>query len=87
MHLIMWLIVGGLIGWLASIIMKTTRQGVLTNIVVGVVGAFLGGQMISPVVGVGSINSGISIRSILVSLCGAIVLLGVINLVRRGRVR
>ena len=87
MHLIMWLIVGGLIGWLASIIMKTTRQGVLTNIVVGVVGAFLGGQMISPMVGVGSINSGISIRSILVSLFGAIVLLGVINLVRRGRVR
>jgi uncharacterized membrane protein YeaQ/YmgE (transglycosylase-associated protein family) len=87
MHLIMWLIVGGLIGWLASIIMKTTRQSVLTNIVVGVVGTFLGGQMISPMVGVGSISSGISIRSILVSLFGAIVLLGVINLVRLGRVR
>ena len=88
MSIIVWLVVGGLIGWLASKIMKTdARQGILTNVVVGIVGAFLGGQLVSPMVGVGSINSGITIRSILVSLFGAIVLLALINLVRRGRVR
>ena len=82
--IILWLIIGGIVGWLASLIMKTNvQQGVLTNIVVGIVGAFLGAQLL----GAHSINAGISIPSILVSLVGAVVLLGVINLIRRGRVR
>jgi uncharacterized membrane protein YeaQ/YmgE (transglycosylase-associated protein family) len=84
MGLIVWLIVGGIVGWLASLIMKTdAQQGILTNIVVGIVGAFLGAQLF----GRHSINTGISIPSILVSLLGAVVLLAVINLIRRGRVR
>ncbi len=88
MNFIIWLIVGGIVGWLASLVMKTdASQGILLNIVVGIVGAFLGGLLISPLIGVGTINQGISIASIGVSLLGAIILLAIINLVRRGRVR
>jgi uncharacterized membrane protein YeaQ/YmgE (transglycosylase-associated protein family) len=63
------------------------QQGILLNVVVGIVGAFLGGLLISPLVGVGTINSGISIGSSLVSLVGAVILLAIVNLFRRGRVR
>ena len=88
MNFIIWLIVGGIVGWLASLVMKTdASQGVFLNIIVGIVGAFLGGLLISPLIGVGTINQGISIASIAVSLLGAIILLAIINLIRRGRVR
>jgi uncharacterized membrane protein YeaQ/YmgE (transglycosylase-associated protein family) len=89
MNVIVWLVVGGLIGWVASIIMKTdARQGALMNIVVGVIGAFLGGLIISPFVGAGTINQGdFSVMSLLVSLIGAVVLLAIVNLFRRGRTR
>jgi uncharacterized membrane protein YeaQ/YmgE (transglycosylase-associated protein family) len=89
MGLIIWLIIGGIVGWLASLVMRTDgQQGILLNVVVGIVGAFLGGWLISPLVGVGTINSGsISIGSVLVSLVGAIILLAIVNLFRRGRVR
>jgi uncharacterized membrane protein YeaQ/YmgE (transglycosylase-associated protein family) len=89
MGLIIWLIIGGIVGWLASLIMRTDgQQGILLNVVVGIVGAFLGAWLISPLVGAGTINSGrITIGSILVSLVGAIILLAVVNLFRRGRVR
>jgi uncharacterized membrane protein YeaQ/YmgE (transglycosylase-associated protein family) len=88
MGFILWLIVGGVVGWLASLVMRTDgQQGILLNIVVGIVGAFLGGWLISPLVGVGTINSGISIGSVVVSLIGAIILLAIVNLFRRGRVR
>ncbi len=88
MNFIIWLIVGGIVGWLASLVMRTdANQGIFLNIVVGIVGAFLGGLLISPLLGVGTINQGISMASIGVSLLGAIILLAIINLVRRGRVR
>lgn len=88
MGIIIWLIIGGVVGWLASLIMKTDgQQGILLNIVVGIVGALIAGFVISPMVGVGTINSGLSIASFLVSLGGAIVLLAIVNLFRRGRVR
>ena len=85
MGIIMWLIVGGNIGWLASMIMRTdAQQGILLNIVVGVVGAFIGGMIFSG----GSINNaGLSLYSFLVSLVGAVILLAIVNLVRRGSVR
>lgn len=84
MGVIIWLIVGGIVGWLASIVMKTNaQQGILTNIVVGILGAFLGGQLLG-----GGIHPGMmSLRSFIVSLLGAILLLGLVNLIRRGRVR
>ena len=82
--IIVWLVVGGIIGWLASIIMRTdAQQGVLLNIVVGIVGAFLAGLIFNG----GSINQTIDITSVLISLVGAVVLLAIVNLFRRGRVR
>jgi uncharacterized membrane protein YeaQ/YmgE (transglycosylase-associated protein family) len=88
MGFLIWLIVGGIVGWLASLVMRTDgQQGILLNVVVGIVGAFLGGLVISPLVGVGTINDGISIGSVIVSLIGAIILLAIVNLFRRGRVR
>ena len=84
MNIIVWLVIGGVVGWLASIIMKTNvQQGILANIVVGIVGAFLGSMLL----GGPSINTAITIRTMAVSVFGAIVLLALINLVRRGRVR
>lgn len=85
MNLIIWLVVGGVIGWLASIIMRTdAQQGILLNIVVGIVGAFIGGLVFSG----GSINNaGLNLTSFLVSLLGAVVLLAIVNLFRRGSVR
>jgi uncharacterized membrane protein YeaQ/YmgE (transglycosylase-associated protein family) len=88
MSLILWLIVGGIVGWLASMVMKTDgQQGIVLNVVVGIVGAFIGGWLISPLVGMGTINQGFSIGSVVVSLIGAIILLAIVNLFRRGRVR
>jgi uncharacterized membrane protein YeaQ/YmgE (transglycosylase-associated protein family) len=88
MSFILWLIVGGIVGWLASLIMKTdAQQGILLNVIVGIVGAFIGGWLISPLVGAGTINEGFSIASLLVSLVGAVILLAIVNLFRRGRVR
>lgn len=89
MNFIIWLVVGGLIGWVASMIMRTdASQGILLNVVIGIVGALLGGWLISPLVGEGTINSGdFSLGGLVVSLLGAIILLGVVNLFRRSRVR
>jgi uncharacterized membrane protein YeaQ/YmgE (transglycosylase-associated protein family) len=85
MNLILWLVVGGVIGWLASIIMRTdAQQGILLNIVVGIVGAFIGGLIFSG----GSINNaGLNLTSFLISLLGAVILLAIVNLFRRGSVR
>ena len=89
MNFIIWIVIGGLIGWIASMIMKTdAQQGIFLNIVVGIVGALLGGWLISPLVGVPTINQdAFSIGSLVVSLIGAIILLAIVNLFRRGRVR
>jgi uncharacterized membrane protein YeaQ/YmgE (transglycosylase-associated protein family) len=89
MSLIILLIVGGVIGWLASILMRTDgQQGIFLNVVVGIVGAVLAGFLLSPLLGVPPITSGgYSIATILVSLLGAVVLLAIVNLVRRGSVR
>ena len=89
MNLIIWLIIGGIVGWLASLLMRTDgQQGIVLNVVVGVVGAFLAGWFISPLVGVGTINqNSFSLASVLVSLVGAVILLAIVNLFRRGSVR
>ena len=88
MGILIWLIVGGLVGWLASIIMRTdAQQGMVLNVVVGIVGALLAGFIISPMIGVGTINEGVSIATFLVSLVGAVILLAIVNLFRRGRAR
>ena len=89
MNFIIWLVVGGLIGWVASMIMRTDgQQGVILNVVVGIIGALLGGWLLSPMLGAPSINSGvISMGSLLVSFLGAVILLAIVNLISRNRVR
>jgi uncharacterized membrane protein YeaQ/YmgE (transglycosylase-associated protein family) len=89
MNLIIWLVVGGLIGWVASMIMKTdAQQGLVLNVIVGIVGALLGGWLLSPLIGAGTVNQGdFSLMGLLVSLGGAIILLFVVNLIRRGTPR
>ena len=89
MNIIVWLVVGGIVGWIASKIMSTdAQQGILLNIVVGIVGAVLAGWLISPLVGESTINQGnFSLGGLIISLLGAIVLLAIVNLFRRGRVR
>ena len=86
MGIIIWLVVGGVVGWIASLIMKTDgSQGIILNDVVGIVGALIAGYFISPLVGISTINqNALNIGSILVSLVGAIILIGVVKLVRGG---
>lgn len=88
-NFIVWLILGGIIGWLASLVMKTDQQqGIFLNIVVGIVGAMIGGLVISPLLGASTINQNdFSIAGLIVSFIGALILLAIVNLVRRGRVR
>jgi len=85
MGIIIWLIIGGIVGWLASLVMRTdAQQGILLNIVVGIVGAFLGGLIFNR----GNINQApLSVTAFIVSLIGAIVLLAIWNLFRRGSLR
>lgn len=85
MGLILWLVIGGVVGWLASIVMRTdAQQGIVLNVIVGIVGAFIGGLVFTG----GSINSsGLTLYTFLTSLVGAVVLLAIVNLVRRGSVR
>ena len=87
MSFISWIVVGGVLGWIASMIMKTNeRQGIILNIIVGIVGAFLGGLLLAPLFGTGTINqSDFSIGSLLVSLVGAVILLAIVNFFRRRR--
>jgi uncharacterized membrane protein YeaQ/YmgE (transglycosylase-associated protein family) len=85
MGIIVWLVMGGVVGWIASMIMGTNaRQGMVLNIVVGIVGALIGGWLIGPMLGAGSINDGITIMSVIVSLIGAVILLAILSLFRRG---
>jgi uncharacterized membrane protein YeaQ/YmgE (transglycosylase-associated protein family) len=87
MNFILWLILGGILGWLASIVMgRNDQMGIVLNIVVGIVGAFLGGLLLAPLFGTGTINqSDFSAGSLLVSFLGAIILLAIVNFFRRRR--
>ena len=84
MNLILWLIIGGLIGWLASLIMGTdAQQGIFLNIIVGIIGAFLAGMLLTPLFGINTINqNNFSLGAMLVSLLGSIVLLAIVGLFR-----
>jgi uncharacterized membrane protein YeaQ/YmgE (transglycosylase-associated protein family) len=89
MNIIIWLVVGGLIGWLASVFMGTdARQGIILNVAVGIIGAVLGGWLLGGLVGAGSINQGdFSLSGLLVSFLGAVILLFLVKLVRGSALR
>lgn len=83
MGIIIWLIIGGIVGWLAGMLMRD-RNGIVLNIVVGIVGSFIGGLILAR----GDINnSPLTVESFAVSLLGAVILLAIVNLLRRGSVR
>jgi uncharacterized membrane protein YeaQ/YmgE (transglycosylase-associated protein family) len=86
-NFIVWIIAGAIIGWVASMVMGTNRQqGLLLDVVVGVVGAFVAGWFLTPLFGIGTINqSNFSLPALLVSLLGAVILLAVVKLLRGGR--
>jgi uncharacterized membrane protein YeaQ/YmgE (transglycosylase-associated protein family) len=85
---IIWIVMGAIIGWLASMIMRTNaQQGLLLDIIVGIVGSLLGGWLLSPIFGIESDLTTVNIPSLLVALLGAIILLAIVNLFRRGSVR
>lgn len=89
MGIILMLVVGGIIGWLASIVMRTdAQQGIVLNVVVGIVGALLGGFLLTPLLGGAPITTGaLDVRSLLVSFLGAVILLAIVNLFRRRSIR
>lgn len=84
MNILIYLVVAAVIGWAASEIMRD-RQGLLINIIVAVVGAFLAGYFLSPLFGVGTINDAITVPTMLVTLLGAVILLAIVRLIRRAR--
>lgn len=88
-NFLIWIILGGILGWIASMIMRTdAQQGTLLNIIVGIIGSFLAGMFLSPLFGVSTINqNNFSLPSLLVSLLGAVILLAIVNMFRRGSVR
>ncbi len=80
--IIIWLVIGGIVGWLASVMMRTdSPQGILTNIIVGVSGSYIGGIFVAPFLRIGALGS------YLTAFAGALLLLGIINLIRRGKLR
>lgn len=84
MNLIIYLIAGALVGYVASLVMRTnSQQGLLMDIVVGVIGAFLAGYFISPLLGVGTINQAITVPTLLVTLLGSVALLAIYKMVAR----
>lgn len=89
MNIILILVVGGILGWIASLLMRTdAEQGIFLNVVVGIIGAVLAGFIVTPLIGGAPITSGaFDIRSLLASLIGAVILLALVNMVRRGRPR
>jgi uncharacterized membrane protein YeaQ/YmgE (transglycosylase-associated protein family) len=85
-NILIWVIIGGIVGWLASLIMRTdAQQGILMNIVVGIIGAFIGGLIFSG----GDLDAARpdDITSFLIALLGAVILLAIVNLVRRKSIR
>jgi uncharacterized membrane protein YeaQ/YmgE (transglycosylase-associated protein family) len=85
MNIIIYLIAGAIVGYIASRIMRTnSQQGLILDIVVGVVGAFVAGWFLTPIFGVGTINDAVTIPTMLVTLGGAIILLFIVRLLRRG---
>ena len=84
MNILIYLIAGAIVGYIASRIMRTnSQQGLILDIVVGIIGAFLAGYFISPLLGIGTINDAITIPTMLVTLLGSVILLWLFKMVRR----
>lgn len=82
MNVIIYLVAAAVIGWVASVIMKD-RSSIFINIIVAIIGAFLAGWFISPLLNIGTINDVVTLPTMLVTLLGAIILIGIVHLLRR----
>ena len=83
-NLVLWIVFGAIVGWLASLVMGSNRrQGMLRDIVIGIAGAFIGGWLLGRDIS----NNLFSLPSIITALVGAVVLLALVNLGTRGRIR
>jgi uncharacterized membrane protein YeaQ/YmgE (transglycosylase-associated protein family) len=84
MNFIIWLVVGGIVGWVASLIMRTSgQQGLILNVLVGIIGAFVAGLVLTPLLGIATINqSDFSLPALIVSVAGAVILLALVNLLQ-----
>lgn len=83
MGIIAWLIVGGLAGWIASMIMgKNEQMGLVANIIVGIIGAFIGGFVMNALGGNGDMT-GINIASIFVAVLGSVILLAILKVIKK----
>jgi uncharacterized membrane protein YeaQ/YmgE (transglycosylase-associated protein family) len=84
MNFIIWLVVGGIVGWIASMIMRTNgQQGLILNVIVGIVGAFLAGLVLTPLLGIATINQNdFSLPALIVSVAGAVILLAGVSLLQ-----
>ena len=86
MGILSWIVMGGLAGWVASMVMKkNSSMGIIGNIIVGIVGAFIGGFVVNLIGGYGV--TGFDLRSFLVALLGAVILLAILNFVSKGKAR
>ncbi|MEO1288609.1 MAG: GlsB/YeaQ/YmgE family stress response membrane protein [Chloroflexota bacterium] len=87
MGIFVWLIIGGIAGWLASMIMKTNKsQGMLMDIIIGIIGAFIGGFVVDFFnigTGAGTTINGFNIASLVTATFGAVILLAILKLIRR----
>lgn len=84
MGILLWIVFGGIVGWVASLIMKTDgQQGIVLNVIIGIVGASLGGWLMS-FLGGGAVT-GFNLSSFLVALLGAVVLIGFVSMLRSNR--
>ena len=82
------LIVGGVAGWLASLVMnRDASMGIFWNIVVGCVGSVIGNMIAGPLLGITGSVQEFSLTGLVVAVLGAVILLGIVNLIQRGRVR
>jgi uncharacterized membrane protein YeaQ/YmgE (transglycosylase-associated protein family) len=88
MNLLVWLVVGGLVGWVAGLLLQSSGNGIVMNVVIGIVGSFIGGWLLGPMFHAGTINQhDFSLAGLAVSLLGAVILLAIVNLIRRGTAR
>jgi len=86
-NFLVWIVAGGIVGWIASLL-TGTRTGLLLDVIVGIVGAFIAGLLLTPLLGISTINeANFSLPGFIVSLLGAIVLLAAVRFVRRSAVR
>ncbi|GGA11753.1 MAG: GlsB/YeaQ/YmgE family stress response membrane protein [Sphingomonadales bacterium CG12_big_fil_rev_8_21_14_0_65_65_10] len=88
MGIIIAIIVGGVAGWLASIVMnRDASMGIFWNIIVGIIGAVLGNWLLAPLLGFGGSIQTFDLGAFVIAILGAVILLAIVNLVQRGRVR